>query len=290
MKILVTGATGALGKRVVETLLKSVPADQVVVSVRDTAKAEHLLARGVEVRQADFNDPSSLDKAFEGIDRLLVVSTTEPINEKRIAQHVNAINAAKRANVKLLVYTSGTKADKTTLAMGLAHKATEEAMIESGVPYCILRNNLYLETELNTVRACLEGAPIVTNAGEGKIGFALRNDFADAAAAVLAGEGHENKIYELSGKPINYDELATEISKVIGKEVPVKHVDDTAFAAFLKNAGIPEVMIPMLTATKAAVRDGVLEIESNDLETLLGRPVTPINQGLKLLVDLLSNQ
>lgn len=157
MKILVTGATGALGNRVVETLLKSVPAEQVVVSVRDTAKAEHIRSRGVEVRQGDFNEPASLDKAFEGIDRLLVISTTEPNNEKRIAQHVNAINAAKRANVNLLVYTSGTKADKTTLAMGLAHKATEKAILESGIPYCILRNNLYLETELNTIKACLAG-------------------------------------------------------------------------------------------------------------------------------------
>jgi NAD(P)H dehydrogenase (quinone) len=285
MKILVTGATGALGNRVVETLLKSVPADQIVASVRDTAKAEHLLAHGVEVRQADFNDPASLDKAFEGIDRVFIISTTEPVNEKRIAQHVNAINAAKRANVKLLAYTSCTKADKTTLAMGLAHKATETAILESGVPYSILRNNLYLETELNTVKACLAGAPIVTNAGEGKIGFALRNDFADAAAAVLAGKGHENKIYELSGKPITYDELAIEIGKAIGKEVPVKHVNDTAFAASLKNAGIPEVMIPMVTATKAAVRDGVLEVESNDLQTLVQRPATPINEALKLLIS-----
>lgn len=124
----------------------------------------------------------------------------------------------------------------------------------------------------------------MTNAGEGKIGFALRNDYADAAASVLAGKGHENKIYELSGKPITYDDLAIEIGKAIGKEVGVKHVDDTAFAAFLKNVGIPEVMIPMLTATKAAVRDGVLEIESNDLEALLQRPVTPINEALNILI------
>lgn len=105
MNILVTSANGALGSRVFQILLKSVPADQVVASVRDTAKAEHLRAQGVEVRQANFNEPASLDKAFEGIDRLLVISTTEPINEKRIAQHVNAIHAAKRANVKLLAYT-----------------------------------------------------------------------------------------------------------------------------------------------------------------------------------------
>lgn len=285
MKILVTGATGALGNRVVETLLNTIPADQIAVSVRNIGKAEHLLALGVDVRKGDFNNPDSLDKAFEGIDRLLIVSTTEPVNEKRIAQHTNAINAAKRADVKLVVYTSGTKADETTLAMGLAHKATEEALIDSGVPYCILRNNLYLETELNTIKACLAGAPIVTNAGEGRIGFALRNDFADATAAVLAGKGYENKIYELSGTPITYDELAVEIGKAIGKEVAVKHVNDSGFADFLKNAGIPEVMIPMLTATKAAVRNGVMEIESNDLETLLQRPATPLNEALDQLLN-----
>lgn len=289
MKILVTGATGALGNRVVETLLKSVPANQVVASVRDTTKAEHLHAQGVEVRQGDFNDPSSLDRAFEGIDRLLIISTTEPVNEKRIAQHVNAVQAAKRANVKLVVYTSGTKADETTLDMSLAHKATEEEILKSKIPYCILRNNMYLETELNTIKACLAGAPIVTNAGDGKIGFALRNDYADAAAAVLAGQGHENQIYELSGNPISYDNLAVELGKVIGKEVVVKHVDNNDFATFLKNAGIPEVMIPMLTTTKSAVRDGVFEIESNDLEALLQRPVTPINEALNILIESLKN-
>lgn len=141
-----------------------------------------------------------------------------------------------------------------------------------------------METELNTIKACLAGVPIVTNAGEGKMGFALRNDYADAAAAVLRGESHENKVYELSGQPMTYEDLAAEIGKVIGKDILVKHVDDPSFAAFLKNAGIPEVMIPMLTATKAAVRDGVLEIESNDLETLLQRPVTPINEALKALI------
>lgn len=289
MKILVTGATGALGNRVIETLLQSLPAEQVVASVRDTGKAEHLRSLGVEVRQADFDNADSLDKAFEGIDRVLIISTTEPVNEKRIAQHVNAINAAKRANVKLLAYTSGTKADETTLAMGLAHKATEEAILESGIPYSILRNNLYLETELNTMKACLAGAPIVTNAGEGKIGFALRKDYADAAAAVLKGEGHENKVYELSGKPITYDELAVEIGKVIGKQVLVNHVNDAVFGEFLKKAGIPEVMIPMLTATKAGVRNGVLEVDSNDLETLLERPVTPISKAVQTLILSLSN-
>ncbi|MEF2094142.1 hypothetical protein V3595_05625 [Bacillus sp. CFBP9009] len=117
------------------------------------------------------------------------------------------------------------------------------------------------------------------------MGFALRNDYADAAAAVLKGAGHKNMVYELSGKPITYDDLAAEIGKAIGKEVLVKQVDYSGYATFLKNVGIPEVMIPMLTATKAGVRDGVLEVESNHLETLLQRPVTPINEALNILID-----
>lgn len=287
MKILVTGATGGFGGRVIETLLTSIPTEQVIASVRDLSKAQHLIAKGIEVRQADFSDSSSLDKAFNGIDKVLIISTTEPNNDKRIEQHINAVNAAKKANVKQILYTSGTKADTTTLAMGLAHKATEKAIIESGIPYTILRNNMYLETEFNTVRACLSSAPIITNAGVGKIGFALRKDYADAAATVLIEDSHENKIYELSGKPTNYEELAVEIGKAIGKNIPVKHVNDEEFATFLKGAGIPEVMIPMLTATKSAVKGGVLHVESNDLEMLLKRPVTPTCKGIEMLVEMI---
>lgn len=284
MKFLVTGATGSFGARVVETLLKTVSANEIAVSVRNPEKTDNLRSLGVDVRQADFNDPDSLEKAFQGVERLLIVSTNEPITEKRISQHVNAIEAAKRAKVQLVVYTSAVN----IMPLNAAHKATEKVIVESGIPYSILRNNFYLETEIDTIKACMMGAPIVTSAGSGKIGLALRNDYADAAAAVLVGEGHESTIYELSGKPINYDELAAEIGKVIGKEVLVQHVDDAGYAAFLKQVGIPEMFIPILASAKAGIREGFAEVESNDLETLLKRPVTPINEALNMLVSSLS--
>lgn len=285
MKYLVTGATGSFGTRAIESLLKEVNAENIVASVRDIAKADKIKSLGVEVRQADFNDYDSLVSAFKGIDRILMISTNEPVNDKRIAQHLNAINASKKERVKLLVYTSGIHDPSKPNVLSSAHIATEKALIESGTPYCILRNNLYLETEIPTIKACIAGAPIITATGNGKIGFAVRNDYADAAVSALTGEGNENKIYELAGKPITYDELAIELSSILEKTVPVQHVDDEAFAGVLKNLGMAEVLIPLFASTKADIRNGSLDVNSNDIEELLGRPVTPILDGLKSIIS-----
>lgn len=285
MKILVTGATGALGLRVVETLLKKISADQIVACVQDLTKADILRSRGVEVRQATFDDPTSLDEAFKGVDRILVISTREPNDEKRVRQHLNAVEAAKRANVKHLIYTSGANGANNPIPIMRAHQATEKGIIESGIPYTILRNNLYLENEINTIKACMMGAPIVTSTGEGKVGFALRNDYADAAANVLIQEGHENKIYELGGKLVTYDELGQEIGNVLDKNIVVKHVNDDEFSIYLKNAGIPEMMIPVFVSMKSGIRNGAVAVESNDLEMLLGHPVTPISEAIRELVN-----
>ena len=288
MKYLVTGATGAFGTRAIKTLSQKVPTSEIVAGVRDKSKANNLIDMGIEVRQADFNDEQSLENAFEGIDRVLMISTNEPVHDKRIAQHINAINAAKKNQVKLLVYTSGTNNPEKSVPLAIAHIATEKYLVESGVPYCILRNNSYLETEIPTVKACMAGAPIVTSAGKGKVGFATKYDYADAAVSALIGSNNENKIYELSGTPVTYDEFAQVLGDVLGKEIPVTHVDDDAYAATLKQLGMADVMIPMLVATKKGIREGLMEVHSNDLEMLLGRSAVSLKDGLTAIYKALS--
>ena len=283
MKMLVTGATGKLGSKVVETLLKSVPASDLAVSVRNPQKAEGLCARGVDVRQGDFDRPETLDTAFAGIDRLLIISA-DGDNETRIRQHANAVAAAERAGVKFIAYTSLVNARESNNLFAPTHKATEEAILKTGIPYSFLRNNWYLENEIPAIQGVQAGAPWVTSAGNGKVGWALQQDYAEAAAVVLAGNGHENTIYELSGKLLTQEEIVSAVGTALGKEVPVQQVDDATYADIMKSAGLPDFIIPFLVDIQKGIRDGALEIESNDFEKLLGRPTTPIDEALRQIV------
>ncbi|MGI8352501.1 SDR family oxidoreductase [Niallia circulans] len=284
MKLLVTGATGKLGSKIVNVLLAKVPADQLAVSVRNPEKAEDLRAKGVDVRHGDFDQPETLAAAFKGIDRLLIISA-DGDTETRIRQHNNAVNAAKNAGVSFIAYTSIANAQKSTNFLAEVHKATEIAIQKTGIPYSFLRNNWYLENELSTIQGVQGGAPWVTSAGSGKVGWALQQDYAEAAAEVLAGEGHENTIYELSGKPLSQEEIAAAVSQVIGKEVPVQHVDDSKYAEIMTQAGIPDFVVPMLVAIQKDIREGTLDIESNDFEKLLGRSETPVVDGVRKLIS-----
>jgi NAD(P)H dehydrogenase (quinone) len=283
MKLLVTGATGKLGTRVVETLLKTVPANQLAVSVRNVEKAEGLRTRGVEVRQGDFDRPETLDTAFAGIDRLLIISA-DGDNETRIRQHTNAVAAAKHTGVKFIAYTSIANAKESKNFLAPTHQATEEAILKTGIPYSFLRNNWYLENEISSIQGALAGAPWVTSAGNGKVGWALQQDYAEAAAAVLSGNGHENTIYELSGKLLTQEKFASTLGIVLGKEVPVQQVDDATYADVMKGNSVPDFLIPMLVDIQKSIREGTLEIESNDFEKLLGRPTTPISEALIQIV------
>ncbi|MFD1179123.1 SDR family oxidoreductase [Paenibacillus puldeungensis] len=287
MKMLVTGATGKLGSKVVEALLKKVPASQLAVSVRNPEKAESLRARGVDVRHGDFDRPETLDAAFAGIDRLLIISA-DGDNETRIRQHTNAVEAAARAKVSFIAYTSVANASDTKMFLAPPHQAAEQAILKTGIPYSFLRNNWYLENEASSIQGVLAGAPWVTSAGAGKVGWALQQEYAAAAAAVLAGDGHENTIYELSGKLFTQEELASALGTVLGKEVPVQQVDDATYADIMKNAGVPDFVIPMLVSIQEGIREHTLEIESNDFEKLLGRPLTPMTEALRQIVDSLA--
>ncbi|RLQ91395.1 SDR family oxidoreductase [Planomicrobium sp. Y74] len=283
MKILVTGATGKLGSKVTASLLKSVPASDLAVSVRNPGNAEELRARGVEVRQGDFDRPETLDKAFAGIDRLLIIST-DGDNETRIEQHKNAVQAAERAGVGFIAYTSLANATESKNLMAPPHVATEAAIVETGIPYSFLRNNWYLENEIGSIQGAMAGAPWVTSAGEGKVGWALQQDYADAAAEVLVGDGHENTIYELSGPLLTQEELAAAVGNILGKEVPVQQVSDEEYAEIMKGLGLPDYVLPIVVGIQQSIRNGSLEVSNTDFEKVLGRPVTPINEALEQII------
>ncbi|MEK3884363.1 SDR family oxidoreductase [Paenibacillus sp. PL2-23] len=282
-KLLVTGATGKLGSKVVEALLRSVPAGSLAVSVRNPESAAKLRALGVDVRHGDFDEPATLDAAFAGIDRMLIIST-DGDTDTRIRQHTNAVEAAARAGVGFIAYTSVANAADSKLFLAKPHQATEVAIRATGIPYSFLRNNWYFENELSSIQGVQAGAPWVTSAGTGKVGSALRQEYAEAAAVVLAGEGHDHTTYELSGKLLSQEELAAAVSVVLGREVPVVHVDDDAYADIMKNAGVPDFVIPILVGIQQGIREGSLEVESGDFEKLLGRPLAPIHEALRQLV------
>jgi NAD(P)H dehydrogenase (quinone) len=283
MKILVTGATGKLGGKVVEALLKTVQASELAVSVRNPEKAEAIRERGVEVRHGDFDLPETLVSAFSGIDRLLIISA-DGDNETRIRQHANAVAAAQQAGVKFIAYTSLVNATESQNLFAPTHKATEAAIVNTGIPYSFLRNNWYLENEIPSIQGFLAGAPWVTSAEDGKVGWAPQQDYAEAAAAVLTGDGHENSVYELSGRLLTQEEIAAALGEVIGKEVTVQQVDDATYADIMKSVGVPDFLIPLVVDIQRSIRENTLAVESNDFEKLLGRPATPIKEALKQIV------
>ena len=275
--ILVTGATGQLGGLVVEELLRKEPASNLAVSVRDVGKAAHLKARGIDVRQGDFDQPATLDRAFAKVDRLLVIST-DGDNATRIRQHRAAIEAATRAKVGFLAYTSIAKADSSSLFLGDVHRASEAAIHASGLPFCLLRNNWYAENEqMTTIKAVVAGASKVPlSAGNGKVGWAARRDYAAAAAAVLATNGHDGRTYELAGPPLSYASFARLIAEKINRPITIEPVSDDAYRAIMTRFQLPDFVVDILVDIQRAIREGQLDVASSDLERLLGRPVTPL--------------
>ena len=284
MRILVTGATGQLGSGVVAALLEQVPAAEVAVSVRNPEKADGLRARGVHVRQGDFDDPASLDRAFADVERLLVVST-DGDNETRLRQHRNAVAATERAGVRFIAYTSLAKADRSPLALGAVHRETEDAIRKTGIPFAILRNNWYVENEAGSIQGAVAGAPVVTAAGDGRVGWVSRGELAEAAAVVLAGSGHENKVYELSGPPRTYEEFAHAIGEVLGREVPVKQIEPADYDRMIGGFGLSGYLRELLVDAQRGMRQGALDVERDDLAQLLGHPPASLKDNIALILD-----
>jgi NAD(P)H dehydrogenase (quinone) len=281
--IVVTAATGQLGQLVVEALLKKVPAAEVAVAVRNPAKAADLAARGVQVRTADYSDPASLTAAFTGADKVLLISGSEV--GQRIAQHTAVVTAAKEAGVGHLAYTSLLHVDTSTLGLAPEHKATEEAIVASGVPYTILRNGWYTENYTQTITQAVEHGSFAGNSGEGKVASATRADYADAAAEVLTGEGHLGKVYELAGdKGWTNAELAAELTKASGKEITYRDLPADEHREFLISVGLPESLAGMLVDYDRGRANGDLDDTSGDLRGLLGHATTPLAETITAIL------
>ncbi|KAB0681290.1 SDR family oxidoreductase [Aureimonas leprariae] len=280
----VTAATGQLGRLVVAELLESgVPAGRIVAAVRDPAKAADLAAKGVEVREADYDRPETLRTAFEGVRRVLLISSSAV--GVRVPQHQAAIDAAKAAGVELLAYTSILHADTTPAQLAEEHKATEAAIGGSGLPAAILRNGWYTENHLMALKPVLEHGAMVGAAGEGRFSSATRADYAAAAAKVLTADDQAGKVYELAGDDgYTYAEFAAELSRRAGKEIAYRDLSEADYKEVLVSAGLPEGFAAILADADEAARGGALHDSSRTLSRLIGRPTTPMPQTVEAAV------
>lgn len=274
--ILVTGATGQLGRLVIQALLKSVPAAQIVAAVRSPEKASDLAALGVVVRKADYSEPETLDSAFVGIDKALLISSNKL--GQRSAQHQAVIDAAKRAGVKLLAYTSVLHADTSALGLAAEHRETEDYLRASGLPFALLRNGWYHENYTASVPPALAHGAHFGSAGEGRISSAARADYAAAAAAVLtASDNQAGKVYELAGDDsYTLKDFAALIAKQSGQPVVYTDLPEADFKAALIGVGLPEPIAELLANSDAAAAKGALFDDSHQLSKLIGRATTPL--------------
>ncbi|WP_432193395.1 SDR family oxidoreductase [Streptomyces sp. bgisy027] len=278
MSIVVTGATGHLGRHVVEQLLEKVPADQVTAVVRTPEKAADLAERGVKLAVADYSAPATFEGLFAAGDKVLLISGSEVGND-RVGQHKAVIDAAKAAGVALLAYTSAP--GSLTAALADDHRGTEKALLESGLPYTLLRNGWYHENYTENLAPVLEHSAVTHAAGAGRVSSASRADYAAAAVAVLTGEGHENQTYELGGDVAwSFAEYAAELSRQTGKEIAENPVSVEAFTGILAGAGLPGPVAAIIAGVDACVEKGELVVDSGDLSRLAGRPTTPISEAI----------
>lgn len=276
----VTGATGQLGRLVIEQLLNRVPASQIIAAVRNPEKAADLAALGVQVRQADYSQAATLDSAFAGAEKVLLISSNEI--GQRAVQHQAVIDAAKRANIQLLAYTSVLHADTSALGLAEEHRQTESALQQSGVPFVLLRNGWYTENYTAGIPAALQHGAVFGSASDGRISSADRYDYAVAAALVLtATEDQAGKVYELAGdESYTLADLAAELSKQSGKQVPYTDLPQADFKAALIQAGLPEFVAELLSDSDAAAAKGALFDDGKQLSRLIGRPTTPLKRTI----------
>ncbi|MFI2778097.1 SDR family oxidoreductase [Streptomyces sp. ALB3] len=283
MSIVVTGATGALGRLVVERLLDTVPSGQVVAVVRDKEKAAPLAARGVELRIADYDRPETLAGAFRAGDRVLLISAHEV--GRRVPQHTAVIDAAKAAGVAQLAYTGVLGGPDADFLLAAEHKVTEQLILDSGLPHTFLRNGWYTENYTANLAPVLAHGTVVANAGDGRVASAARADYAAAAASVLTGEGHLGAVYELSGDVAwSLAEYAAVVSAATGREITYSSVPAAAHHGILVGAGVPESFATILVDVDEAIGRGLLAGTSGDLARLTGRPTTPLAETVAAAV------
>ncbi len=281
MPIVVTGATGQLGRLTIEALLRrGIPAADIIATGRDIAKIKDLADQGITVRRADFSDTDGLVEAFTGADRLLLISASVPVGE-RVANHRRVIDAAASAGVSLVAYTSTTHADTATTVIGATHGETEEYLRDRRIPSVLLRNGWYLENYTSQLPQILQNGAVIGAAGEGRISAASRADYAEAAAVVLTTEGHTGAVYELGGdESFTLTELAAAISTAAGKQVTYADLPVTDFAQVLAAAGLPAELAEVLADADRGMNRGEMYTDSGDLRHLIGRPPVTLAEAL----------
>lgn len=274
--IAVTGASGHLGRLVVEALLaRNISANRIVALVRVPQKVADFAERGVEVRRADYTKPETLETAFKGVERLLLVSSNEVGGQ--FTQHKKVVEAARTSGVGFLAYTSIVKADTSSMKLAVEHLATEQFIRESGIPFAILRNSWYFENYTDQFTSIQQHGAVFGSAGDGRVSAASRADYAAAAAAVLTADGGENKVYELGGdRAFTLDELATEISAQVGRKIVYRDLPLEDYAQALIGAGLPEPLARIMADADLGIKRGDLLVESGDLSRLAGRPTTTL--------------
>lgn len=284
MSIVITGATGQLGRHVISCLLRlDVQIPDIVAAGRNQEKLGSLAELDLRTTRIDYDDPASLDDAFEGAGTVLMISGSEV--GRRVAQHRNVIDAAVRAGVSRLVYTSALGADLGKLILADEHLATEQAIVGSGLPYTILRNGWYTENYEPALRYAEDTGLLLANAGDGRVASAAREDYAEAIAAVLAQDGHTWQTYELSGDHAwGFDELAAALTEVLGREVTYRRLTPEQHLAALEEAGVDEATARFLVALDANIEDGALDLVTGDLSRLIGRPTTPLVEALRAML------
>ena len=284
MTLLVTAASGNLGRLTVEALLaRGVPASDIRAGARDTAKIADLAAKGVQAVRLDYDDPATIAEAVAGVERMLLVSGSEI--GKRVPQHTNVIEAAAAAGVQQLAYTSAPHADTSALIVNPEHKATEAALAASGVPFTVLRNNWYTENYVQTLRQAEATGVVASSTGEGRVASASRADFAEAAAVVLTSDGHLGKVYELGGDVAwDFSELAAAIGEVLGREIAYVAWTPEEQREALTAAGLDEGRIGFVLTMDGNIRDGLLGEVTHELSALIGRPTTPLVEGLRAAI------
>lgn len=276
----VTGASGQLGRLAVHELLaRGVPPAEIVAVARTPAKAADLAGRGVQMRQGDYSSPPTLATALAGVDRLLLISSSEAV--QRVAQHTNVVEAARQAGVTRIVYTSLLNADRTTSPLGGEHQQTERALRASGVPATVLRPGWYTENYTGQLGQFLERGEIVGAAGSGRISAATRRDYAAAAAVALLQDEAGDRTYELGGPAFDLTELAGVVSEVTGTSVTYRDLPVEEYAGWLRSAGLDQETAGFVAAIDASTARGDLHTDSRDLERLLGRPATGLVDAVR---------
>ncbi|MEV7132310.1 SDR family oxidoreductase [Arthrobacter sp. NPDC093128] len=283
MSIVIAGATGQLGRLVVgELLQRGVPAGEIVAGGRSAEQLADLAGLGVRTASVDYNDPASVDSALSEGDTLLLISGNDIQN--RTAQHETVIDAAVRANVAHILYTSVLAADSTPIILAPDHVKAEEYIRASGLPFTFLRNGWYTENYAAALATARETGTLLGSAGEGRVASATRADYAAAIAAVLTTPGHEGRVYELSGDYAwTYEELASAFSTVLGRTVSYDSVSSTEHASALEAAGLDPATAGFLAALDGSIREDALALTTGDLARLAGRPTTPLLDGLRPL-------